>query len=181
MSIWYDHAAYAGTRSPWRALDLELVDTTPAVLYDDSESDYYRYTFSGDLESPFVSLDRNYKGRRVPFTLRYRINKDAEWSWVYHNFGIHDGELVLQPPIDPNFLGASPVEVSEGWNLRKIPSDAPDARLYTVESSRPIPTPDSGNAKLESLVLGRITQPCRWLALGRKGILTLYRSSLTGI
>src|SRR5690349_9544287 len=61
VSIWYDHGAYTGHKSPWKALELKLVDTTPAVLYDDSQSDNYRYTFSGDLDSPFTSSDRTYK------------------------------------------------------------------------------------------------------------------------
>ncbi|KIX93977.1 uncharacterized protein Z520_10314 [Fonsecaea multimorphosa CBS 102226] len=167
VSIWYDHASYSGTKAPWHALDLTLVDTPPAVLYDDTQTDNYRYTFSGDLDSPFSSADKTYKGRRVPFTVRYRVDPNSEWSWVYHNFGIRDGELILQPPVDPNFLGASPVEVGEGWTLRKTPSDAPEARLYTIESAHPIPSEGQGNAKAESLVLGRVTQLCRWFALVR--------------
>ncbi|KAK5195847.1 hypothetical protein LTR99_002371 [Exophiala xenobiotica] len=167
VSIWYDHGSYSGSKSAWQALDLKLVDHTPAVLHDDSQRSNYRYTFSGDLDSPYVSPDKTYKGRRVPFTIRYRIDPDSEWSWVYHNFGIKDGELVLQPPIDPNFLGAYPVDIGEGWTIRKTPSDAPAARLYTIESSHPIPTPTEGNANFESLVLGRVTQVCRWFALVR--------------
>lgn len=167
MSIWYDHGSYSGVKSPWQALDLKLVDRTPAVLYDDSHNSTYRYTFSGNLDSPYVSPDKTYKGRRVPFTVRYRIDPNSEWMWVYHNFGIRDGELILQPPVDPNFLGASPVEINGGWIIRKTPSDAPDARLYTMESAHPIPTPEEGNAQLESLILGRVTQPCRWFALVR--------------
>lgn len=167
VSIWYDHGSYSGTKTSWQALDLKLVDSTPAVLYDDTQASTYRLTFSGDLNSPYVSPDKIYKGRRVPFTVRYRIDPDSEWSWVYHNFGIKDGELVLQPPVDPTFLGASSVEIGEGWIVRKSPSDAPEARLYTMESAHPIPTPEEGNAKFESLVLGRVTQTCRWFALVR--------------
>jgi len=167
VSIWYDHGSYSGSRSSWQALDLNLVDHTPAVLHDDRQRSNYRYTFSGDLDSPYVSPDKTYKGRRVPFTIRYRIDPNSEWSWVYHNFGIKDGELVLQPPIDPNFLGAYPVDIGEGWTIRKTPSDAPAARLYTIESAHPIPTPAEGNANFESLVLGRVTQVCRWFALVR--------------
>ncbi|KIW20735.1 hypothetical protein PV08_01313 [Exophiala spinifera] len=167
VSIWYDFGAYSGVKAPWRALELELVDHTPAVLHDDTSSSNYRYTFSGDLDSPYVSPDKTYKGRRVPFTIRYRIDPDSDWSWVYHNFGIKDGELILQPPIDPNFLGAYPVEIGGGWVIRKTPSETPDARLYTIESSHPIPTPREGNAKTESLVLGRVTQVSRWFGLVR--------------
>ncbi|KAJ9606256.1 hypothetical protein H2200_009217 [Cladophialophora chaetospira] len=167
VSIWYDHGAYTGTKSPWQALDLNPVNTTPSVLYDDTKADNYRHTFSGDLDSPYSSHERTYKGRRVPFTIRFRVDKTAEWSWVYHNFGIRDGELILQPPIDPFFLGASPVEVNDGWTIRKTSSDAPEARLYTFESAHPIPTPSEGNAKLESLTLGRVTQVCRWFGLVR--------------
>ncbi len=167
VSIWYDHASFSGTKSPWQALDLQLVTRTPVVLYDDSQNNTYRYTFSGELDSPYVSPDKTYKGRRVPFTILYRIEPESEWMWVYHHFGIKDGELILQPPIDPTFLGASPVEIAEGWTIRKTPSDAPEARLYTIESANPIPTPDKGNAQFASLILGRITQPCRWFALVR--------------
>ncbi|EXJ79422.1 hypothetical protein A1O3_08924 [Capronia epimyces CBS 606.96] len=167
VSIWYDYGSYSGTRSSWQALDLQLVDRTPEILYDDTEKSTYRYTFSGDLDSPYVSPDRTYKGRRVPFTVRYRIDSNSEWLWVYHNFGIRDGELILQPPVDPNFLGAYPVEILDGWVIRKTPSDAPEARLYTIESAHPIPTPEEGNAKLESLILGRVTQTCRWFGLVR--------------
>ncbi|EXJ96173.1 hypothetical protein A1O1_01299 [Capronia coronata CBS 617.96] len=167
VSIWYDYGSYSGTKSPWQALDLQLVDHTPEILYDDTQTSTYRYTFSGDLSSPYVSPDKTYKGRRVPFTVRYRIDSNSEWMWVYHNFGIRDGALVLQPPIDPNFLGAYPVEILDGWTIRKTPSDAPEARLYTIESAHPIPTPEEGNAQLESLTLGRVTQTCRWFGLVR--------------
>lgn len=167
VSIWYDYGSYSGTKSPWQALDLQLVDRTPELLYDDSKASTYRYTFSGDLDSPYVSPDKTYKGRRVPFTVRYRIDSTSEWMWVYHNFGIRDGELILQPPVDPNFLGAYPVEILDGWGIRKTPSDAPEARLYTIESSSPIPTPEEGNARFKSLVLGRVTQTCRWFGLVR--------------
>jgi hypothetical protein len=144
-----------------------LVDHTPAVLYDDSQKSTHRYTFSANLDSPYQLYDKVYKGRRVPFTVRYRIDPNAEWSWVYHNFGIHDGELILQPPIDPNFLGDYPVQINPGWVARKTPSDAPDARLYTIESSQPIPVSDNGNTKFESFVLGLVLQTCRWMGLVR--------------
>ena len=86
---------------------------------------------------------------------------------MYHNFGIKDGELILQPPLDPNLVGANPVELKNGWTFRKTTSDCPDARLYTIESAHPIPTPTQGNAKVEQLVLGRVTQVCRWFGLVR--------------
>ncbi|KIV94675.1 hypothetical protein PV10_02419 [Exophiala mesophila] len=167
VSIWYDYGSYIGTKAPWQALDLDQVDQTPTVLTDDNAQTTYRYTFSGQLESPYKSHDKVYKGRRVPFTVRYRINPASEWSWVFHNFGVHDGELILQPPIDPNFLGASPIDIKEGWVSRKIPSDAPDARLYNIESAHPIPVPEDGNASLQRLTLGRVLQTSRWLALVR--------------
>lgn len=167
VSIWYDHGAYLGTKSSWQALELGIVDHTPAVLYDDSQKSTYRYTFSGNLDSPYTIHDKIYKGRRIPFTIRYRINPNSEWSWVYHNFGIQDGELILQPPIDPNFLGATPFDIDEGWIARKTPSEAPEARLYSIESAHPIHVPENGNARLERLVLGRVTQTCRYMALVR--------------
>ena len=111
VSIWYDHTSYSGQKSSWQALDLERDDVGPYLLHDDSGSLDYRYIFSGILPSPFTATDKVYKGRRVPFTVRYRIDPNSEWQWVYHNFGIDDGELILQPPVDPNFLGASRPQV----------------------------------------------------------------------
>lgn len=169
VSIWYDHGAYSGAKAAtsWQALDLDLVDHTPAVLHDDSRRSGYRYTFSGDLKSPYTIPDKIYKGRRVPFTIRYRINSQSEWSWVFHNYGLQDGEFILQPPVDPNFLGATPFDIDEGWIARKTPSEAPDARLYSIESAHPIYVPENGNAGFEQQVLGRVTQTCRYMALVR--------------
>ena len=89
---------------------------------------------------------------------------------MYHNFGIADGELILQPPIDPNFLGASPVDLKQGWWSRKLTSEAPGARLYAIESTDPIaaPPPDSNeDAKDERRVFGRVLSVCRWFAIIR--------------
>jgi len=167
VSIWYDHGSYTGTKSPWRALDLPKVDVGPTLLYDESEGDMYRYTFSAELSSPYPSADKTYKGRRVPFTVRYRVDSQSEWMWVYHNFAIPDGELILQPPVDPNFLGASPVALKDGWAVRKLPCEAPEGRLYSIDSASSIPFPSHGNAELESKVLGHVTQTCKWFGLVR--------------
>lgn len=88
---------------------------------------------------------------------------------MYHNFGTPDGELILQPPIDPNFLGVSPVDLHDGWSARKLVSEAPDARLYSIESSEAIPpAADGQDAGIHSRVLGRgkyICNDCgRWLS-----------------
>ena len=108
-----------------------------------------------------------YKGRRVPFTVRYRIDSHAEWQWVYHNFGTNDGELILQPPIDPNFLGASPIDLKNGWIARKLASDAPEARLYNIESSEAVSPATEGDAVIHRAAVGRVLQVSRWFALVR--------------
>ena len=167
MSIWYDNSSYSGQKSCWQALDLEPVDQGPYLFNDDSNSPDYRYTFSGNLTSPFTSTDKVYRGRRVPFTVRYRTDSSAEWQWVFHNFGIGDGELILQPPIDPNFLGASPIDLKQGWIARKLTSEAPDARLYNIESQEAVPAATEGDAVTHRTVLGRVLQASRWFALVR--------------
>jgi hypothetical protein len=103
----------------------------------------------------------------VPFTIRYRIDSDSEWQWVYHNYGIADGELILQPPIDPNFLGPAPVDLRPGWVTRKLTSEAPDARLYSIESSEAVPPAVDSDARTHQAILGRILMTCRWFALVR--------------
>ena len=148
-------------------MDLTKVDEGPYLLHNETDSDNHRYTFSGNLTSPFTSTDKVYKGRRVPFTVRYRIDSNSEWQWVYHNFGVNDGELILQPPIDPNFLGASPIDLKSGWIARKLASEAPDARLYNIESVEVIPPAEEGDATPCHAVVGRVLQTCRWFALVR--------------
>lgn len=170
MSIWYDHGAYSGTKGPWQALDLQLVEPGPFPLYNnEANSRLCRYTFTANLNSPFPASDKVHRGRRVPFTIRYRIDPDSEWQWVYHNFGISDGELILQPPVDPNFLGVTPIDLQSGaWSARKLVSEAPDARLYLIESSEPIPpAPEGQDAELSARRLGRVLQLHRWFALVR--------------
>ncbi|RMD40466.1 hypothetical protein DV735_g4650, partial [Chaetothyriales sp. CBS 134920] len=172
VSIWYDNASYSGQKTtPWQALELSLVHASPFLLTgDDGSRPVRRYTYSGNLASPFASHDKVYKGRRVPFTVRYRIDQHSQWQWVYHNFGIADGELILQPPIDPNFLSSSPVDLKDGWWSRKLTSEAPGARLYAMESTEPIhsPPPGSGqDAQAERRVLGRVLSVSRWFALVR--------------
>ena len=108
-----------------------------------------------------------YKGRRVPFTVRYRIDSNAEWQWVYHNFGINDGELILQPPIDPNFLGASPIDLKNGWIARKLASETPEARLYNIESAEAVSPTTEGDAATHRTAIGRVLQVSRWFALVR--------------
>ncbi|RMZ75537.1 hypothetical protein DV738_g5403, partial [Chaetothyriales sp. CBS 135597] len=174
VSIWYDDASYSGHKTtPWQALELTFVHETPFLLTGEGANDsppVRRYTYTGNLASPFASHDKVYKGRRVPFTVRYRIDQHSQWQWVYHNFGIPDGELILQPPIDPNFLSSSPVDLKEGWWSRKLTSEAPGARLYAMESTEPIhsPPPGSGqDAVAERRVLGRVLSVSRWFALVR--------------
>lgn len=167
VAIWYDHATCYGTYSAeWRALALEKVDSNPTVLYDNRDAKLHRYTFEGHLPTPFPENSRTYKGRKVLFTVRYRINTGEEWGWVSENFGTSDGEVILQPPIDPNFLGPGPVEVKDGWHTRKLASEALGARLYSLESSTTIPF-GQDEAVEELKVLGKIYLAHRWFALVR--------------
>ena len=167
VAIWYDHSTCYGTSGEdWRALPLQKVDTNPTVLFDSRNTKLHRYTFEGNLPTPFPTAARTYKGRKVSFTVRYRINPDAAWTWVKDNFATGDGELILQPPVDPNYLGGSPVELDRGWHTRKLPSEAPEARLYSLESSTTIPYSED-NAIEEHKILGKVNLSHRWFALVR--------------
>ena len=119
------------------------------------------------MPTPFSDSSKTYKGRLLKFTLRYRTNNDQPWQWVREQFGMADGEIILQPPIDPNWVSASPVELVSGWNTRKVHSDSPEARLYYIESTHPMARPDSNNATYQSKVLGKVTLCSRFFALVR--------------
>ena len=165
--MWYDHAGYSGTRSSWETLELRKVDTEPTSLTNDEKSPKFRCTFTGVLPNPFTDPSKTYKGRYIRFTLRYRANSDQPWQWVKDQFGTADGELLVQPPVDPNWVSASPVELVAGWSTRKVPSECPDARLYYIESTQPIPDFDLKHTDYEEKVLGKVTLCCRFFALTR--------------
>ncbi|KAK5090291.1 hypothetical protein LTR05_000463 [Lithohypha guttulata] len=167
VAIWYDHATCYGTSNDeWRALALNKTNVTPTMLCDNRESGLHRYTFEGSLPTPFPAEARTYKGRKVRFTVRYRINSNEHWTWVHDVFGTSDGEVILQPPVDPNYLGGSPVELHEGWHTRKLASEAPGAKLYSCESVNTIPF-ESDHARDERKILGKLVTAHRWFALVR--------------
>lgn len=167
VAIWYDHATcYGSNNKEWRALPLTKTDVTPTMLYDNRDSKLHRYAFEGSLPTPFPAEAKTYKGRKVPFTVRYRINPDEEWTWVWDVFGSSDGEVILQPPIDPNYLGGSPVDLHDGWLTRKLTSDSPGAKLYSLESVNTIPF-DATESFDELKVLGKVFMAHRWFALVR--------------
>lgn len=60
------------------------------------------------------------------------------------------------------------MDVVDGWSARKLVSEAPDARLYSIESSDAIPPAQNGHdAGTHSRVLGRVLNLHRWFALVR--------------
>jgi len=168
VAIWYDHSTcYATNTGEWAALPLRKADTPPTLLYDSRGGDkLYRHAFEGSLQTPFPEEPRTYKGRMVPFTVRYRINPHENWTWVQESFGISDGQVILQPPLDKDYLGAGPVELKDGWHIRKLRSEAPGATLYSFESSASIPYNADG-AKEEFIVLGKVLMTHKWFALVR--------------
>lgn len=167
VAIWYDYATCYGTNNnEWRALPLKHTDVHPTMLCDNRHEKLYRYAFEGSLPTPFPAEAKTYKGRKVPFTVRYRINPDEEWTWVWDVFGSSDGEVILQPPIDPNYLGGSPVELHDGWFTRKLTSEAPGAKLYSLESASTIPY-DIDDSHEECKILGKLFMAHRWFALVR--------------
>ena len=167
VAIWYDHSTCYGTNTEeWRALTLQRTTVLPSMLCDNRDTKLHRYVFEGNLPTPFPAEARTYKGRKVKFTVRYRINPDQEWTWVWDTFGTSDGEVILQPPIDPNYLGGSPVELQNGWHTRKLASEAPEAKLYSLESSTTIPYGEDGAVE-ELKALGKVLMAHRWFALVR--------------
>lgn len=117
----------------------------------------FRYTFTKTITAPFPDTQKSYKSRKVGFTLRYRTDPHSPWQWVNSQFGTPDGEIIFQPPIDPLYLGPFPLNLEPGWNIRKLSSEAPEARLYSIESTEPIPRIKGEDAKMETKLLERFT------------------------
>jgi hypothetical protein len=154
-SIWYNGPAFRGGEGEWEALDLERSESHPTVLSEGAMHHPFRYTFTKTLPTPFPDRHKSYKGRRIFFTVRYRTDPHSPWQWVNSQFGTPDGEIILQPPIDPLYLGPFPLNLDPGWNIRKLSSEAPDAQLYLVESTEAIPRTEGSNAKMETKLLQR--------------------------
>ena len=152
-SIWYNGPAFRGSQGEWEALDLERSDSHPTVLSEGAMHHPFLYTFTKTLPTPFPDRHRSYKGRRIFFTVRYRTDPHSPWQWVNSQFGTPDGEIILQPPVDPLFLGPFPLNLESGWNIRKLSSECPDAQLYSIESTEAIPRTEGSNAKLEAKLL----------------------------
>ena len=91
------------------------------------------------------------------FTVRYRTDPNSPWQWVNPQFGTRDGEIVFQPPIDPNYLGPFPLKLDHGWTIRKLSSDAPGALLYLLESNEVIPRRSRNEAAMEKKALEKYT------------------------
>lgn len=155
-SVWYDGPAFRGGEGEWEALDLERSVPHPTVLSEGSMHHPFRYTFTKTLPAPFPDRRKPYKGRRVFFTIRYRTDPYSPWQWVNSQFGMPDGEIIFQPPVDPLFLGPFPLNLDPGWNIRKLSSEVPDAQLYSIESNESIPRREGPNAKMETKVLQRV-------------------------
>jgi hypothetical protein len=167
LSLWYDHGGLSKNKEPWRALELQSSDHSPTLLSVQPAKGVNQHIFEAILPCPFVDPEKTYTGRRIPFTIRYRDDENSPWQWVRDQFGIKDGELIWQAPVDPNFLGGSPVDLHDGWQTRKLVSEVPEARLYSIDSSQPIPNSTSKNTAIEKKVLGKVTFPLRFFALVR--------------
>jgi Raffinose synthase or seed imbibition protein Sip1 len=154
-------------KDTWKALDLKRTKAAPTLLSDPPLKGVHQYVFEGILPCPFVDPEKTYKGRKIPFTIRYRDDEKSPWQWVRDQFGIKDGELIWQAPVDSNFLGGSPVDLEPGWQTRKLVSEVPEARLYSIDSSQPIPNSADKNTKTETKVLGKVTLLLRFFAIVR--------------
>ena len=153
-------------KEPWKALELQSSDHSPTLLSVPPAKGVNQHIFEAILPCPFVDPEKTYTGRRIPFTIRYRDDENSPWQWVRDQFGIKDGELIWQAPVDPNFLGGSPVDLHDGWQTRKLVSEVPEARLYSIDSSQPIPK-STNQDNTTKKVLGKVTLPLRFFALVR--------------
>lgn len=167
MSLWYDYGGLNHNKEPWKALNLKQTGAAPSLLSEPPLKGVHQYVFEGILPCPFIDPEKTYKGRKIPFTIRYRDDEKSPWQWVRDQFGIKDGELIWQAPVDPNFLGGSPVDLEPGWQTRKLVSEVPEARLYSIDSSQPIPNGNGQNTKTETKILGKVTLSLRFFALVR--------------
>ena len=156
-AIWYDAPALMGRDGQWETLELHNSDDHPIVLSEGEQSRAYRYSFTNTIPAPFPDARATYKSRRVGFTVKYRTDSLSPWQWVKTQFGTKDGEIVFQPPVDPNFARTFPMTLEPNWNVTELASQAPDARLYLIKSTEDIPRTSNQEAKLETKRLERFT------------------------
>ncbi|PYH78411.1 glycoside hydrolase [Aspergillus uvarum CBS 121591] len=156
--------------SEWTALPLQKCDSSVAPLINSNaeEYHYFRNVFSGEI-GPSENLGH------ARFTVRYRVNPDAEWQWANQQQHISDGELLFPTQTPPTFDSEEPApatdfakyfkSLSSYVAIQPRRSEAPGSNLWHVTG--PVTAAREGQSGLTNLSLGVPASVARYFALVR--------------
>ncbi|KAL9621159.1 MAG: hypothetical protein Q9160_004410 [Pyrenula sp. 1 TL-2023] len=128
----------------------------------------YGHRFSGSLQIPALQEQSAY------FTIKYRTHSSGlspSWQWVNQNFGLQDGELLIQGP--PNEISSTSKTIAKTLELEKdfvatqLSSEAPDAELWDIQSLASLPPSGNVDARTQSKRLAMPLNLRKWFALVR--------------
>ncbi|GKZ64696.1 hypothetical protein AnigIFM50267_005767 [Aspergillus niger] len=163
IQIWHNISS-----SEWTATSLKGHGSPVAPLMNGSEEDYnyFRNIFSGKITLPS-------NAGHAQFTVRYRINPDAEWQWVNQQQGASDGILVFGSQ-KPEFtsLESTPTEfkkyfegMSADINIEPRKSESPGSNLWHL-SGKAQPA-HAGESGYKEVALGVPMSILRYFSLVR--------------
>ncbi|PYH47378.1 putative raffinose synthase protein Sip1 [Aspergillus saccharolyticus JOP 1030-1] len=153
----------------WTALPLQRCDSSVAPLLNSNadEYHYFRNVFSGEIGSPTHA-------RHAQFTVRYRVNPDAEWQWVNQQQHTSDGEILFpsetrsfdsDEPASAEDFSAYFESLSAHVDVQSCRSEAPGSKLWRVTGS--ITAAQEGQSGLTTSTLGVPASVVRYFALVR--------------
>lgn len=152
----------------WQELSLSQESLDPLAINTASMQNSYRHIFSSHIQIPTS------RQQSVFFTIKYRTlfsGISPSWQWVNQNFGLRDGEILLQS--QSSQLSATSQSVIETLSLEKDfvanqrTSEAPDAELWDIQSHASLPSSGDADATVQSKRLALPLNLHRWFALVR--------------
>ncbi|KAJ5788276.1 hypothetical protein N7457_003266 [Penicillium paradoxum] len=163
------------TGSEWTSLSLRegRLDHTPLLTGDDSEYNYHRHVFSGELLLPAA-------GGHARFTVRFRTGPDTDWQWANQKHPVSDGEIVYSPrhsdldkrgSTDPTTqapggdLGRYIDNLNHELQIKSRLSEAPGSVLWTLSGD--IDAVQDGASTIKRLSIGTPSSVVRYFSLVR--------------
>ncbi|RAL15943.1 putative raffinose synthase protein Sip1 [Aspergillus homomorphus CBS 101889] len=166
VHVWHN---INGSSPEWTALPLQRCDSFVAPLINSNaeEYHYFRNVFTAEIAPPA-------NAGHAQFTVRYRVNPDAEWQWVNQQQHISDGELLF-PTRTPSFDSEEPASatdfakyfesLSSEVHVQPRRSEAPGSDLWHIAGA--VAAAHGGESGLTTLALGVPASVARYFALVR--------------
>ncbi|PYH92320.1 glycoside hydrolase [Aspergillus ellipticus CBS 707.79] len=156
------------TSSEWNATPFDKCGSSVAPLMSGNEEEYKynRHVFSGKIAVPSDA-------GTAQFTVRYRVNPDAEWQWVNQQQNSSDGVLVFtarSPGFDSlESTSAGFKKYFEGFSsdieIQPRKSEAPGSDLWHLAGE--IDSASDGASEYKELALGVPASVVRYFSLVR--------------